>query len=396
MLNFNIVMKPLLTILLVVYSIVIFSANNNELHQSICNDSLNHKDSTKNYLYEIKKVIIPYGSYRITYGMNTDGYFGISDNASRFGVRAEMPLNTSIGLDIFALVEFGTNLVDKDDIIVFRTDPGAEFTQEGNAIYSRLGLIGISTKYFDFSVGKQWSVYYDVSSFTDQFYAFGADGSGTFNLNSDGGISGTGRANRVFMLRSVLWGPLKFGIQAQTRDITDNHKTFADTWGGSLLWDQEKGLSFGLAFNIVRDGVENPLFNQPKKNDKAFIAALQYKKKKFHMAFSVSKFTNHEKLDINDTISYYFSGTGLELFIGYDFTQNRNWRIATGFNYLQPEKGTLAGSYRLQYYIVELSYNFSKSSYIFTTAKINNSSEISGIIDTTSIFAMGLRFSFGY
>lgn len=348
------------------------------------------------FLNDLKKVVNPYGSYRITYGMNSDGYFGISDNASRFGVEASMPIVEDRQIGVFAVVEFGTNLVDKDEIIVFRTDPGSEYTEEGNAVYSRLGFVGVSTRYLDFSVGKQWSVYYDVASFTDQFYAFGADGSATFNLDSDGGISGTGRANRLFLLRSSFQLPLKIGLQAQVRDISENRKNFADTYGGSIRYEPDFGLILGFSFNIVRDGVSNPQFNQPKINDRAFIGAIGYKKNNFHIAFSYSIYNNHEKLEINDSVNYYFSGSGMELYLGYEFEKNRRWKVATGFNYLRPEKNTIAGSFREMYFICELSYNFSRSSYIFTTAKINNSSDIKGLVDTTSIFAMGLRFSFGY
>jgi len=361
----------------------------------IPDSSLVDKESQK-FLYELKKRVIPYGSYRITFGMNTNGYFGMSDNASRFGIEASMPLNEKKSFRIFGVVEFGTNLVDKDEIIVFRSDPGAEYTEEGNAIFSRLGYMGVSTKYFSFSVGKQWSVYYDVSSFTDQFYAFGAEGSATFNLNSDGGISGTGRANRVFILRSKLKGPFKIALQAQNRDISDNHRTFADTYGASIRYEPQMGLLLGFSLNIVRDGVENPAFNQPKIDDRAFIGAIGFIRNNFHVAYSFSKFHNHEKLNINDTVSLFFSGYGMEFFVGYNFTKSRRWRAATGLNLLQPEKNSQAGLLRRLYYICEVSYNFSKSSYIFTTAKINNSSDINGLVDTVSIFAMGLRFSFGY
>ncbi len=359
-------------------------------------DSAQVELEPQKYLYELQKKIIPYGSYRVTYGVNSNGYFGMSDNASRFGLEGTIPLSEKMNLGMFAGVEFGTNLVDKDEIIVFRSDPGAEITEEGNAVFSRLGFVGISAKYFDFSVGKQWSVYYDIAEFTDQFYAFGADGSVAFNLNSDGGISGTGRANRLFLLRSNLKLPIKVGLQAQVRGLTDNHKTFADTYGASIRYEPDFGLLLGIAINIVQDGVEDPKFNQPKIDDRAIIGAIGYLKNNFHMAFSFSKFHNHEKLELNDSVNYYFSGYGMELFAGYNFTKSRRWRVAAGFNLLQPENEKAVGKFRVFYFIAELSYNFSKASYIFTTAKINNSSDIGGVIDTTGVFAMGLRFSFGY
>ena len=186
------------------------------------NDSTSVDLEPQKFLNELKKWINPYGSYRVYFGMNSNGYFGMSDNASRFGIEGGIPIHEKYNLEVFAVAEFGTNLVDRDEFIVFRSDPGAEVAEEGNAVYSRLGFVGLRTNYLSFSVGKQWSVYYDVAEFTDQFYAFGADGAVTFNRQSDGGISGTGRANRLFLLRTNFNSPIELGIQAQTRYITDN------------------------------------------------------------------------------------------------------------------------------------------------------------------------------
>lgn len=342
------------------------------------------------------KFINAYGSYRINFGANTDGYFGMSDNASRFGIEGRIPVSERHGLEMFAVVELGTNLVDRDEIIVFRTDPGAEFTEEGNAVFSRLGFVGISGHYFDFSVGKQWSVYYDVAEFTDQFFAFGGEAAAAFNLGSDGGISGTGRANRLFLIRAKNIGPFNLGVQAQVRNLTSNNKSFADTYGASLRYEPNFGLMVGLSFNVVQDGIEDPKFNQPKKGDMAVIGAVGYINESFHVACSFSRFHNHEKLALNDSVDCYFSGYGMELFVGYSFSKDRKWRVATGFNYMQPDDAPEVGDYRLLYFIGELSYTFAKGSNVFTTVKFNRGSDRLGYIDSTSIIGMGFRFSFGY
>lgn len=263
-------------------------------------------------------------------------------------------------------------------------------------MFSRLGFVGLRNKYVSFSVGKQWSVYYDVAEFTDQFYAFGADGSVTFNMESDGGISGTGRANRLFLLRTNFNSPVKLGVQVQTRNITINSKQFVDTWGASVRYESDFGFSMGIAFNIVRDGVEKPEYYQPKIGDKALIAAVAYKSKRLHLAYSVSFFGNHEMLRINDSTKFFFSGTGMEFFAGYYLSKSERWRVAAGFNLINPKKEVQVGNYNVLYFVGEVSYTFGTASHIFTTVKVNRSSSIAGYIDTTSVFAMGLRFSFGY
>lgn len=381
----------------ILLTLVVISAESKQMTGSESDsDSTSVELEPQKFLNELKRWINPYGSYRVYFGMNSNGYFGMSDNASRFGIEGGIPIHEKYDLEVFAVAEFGTNLVDRDEFIVFRADPGAEVTEEGNAVYSRLGFVGLRTHYLSFSVGKQWSVYYDVAEYTDQFYAFGADGAVTFNMESDGGISGTGRANRLFLLRSNFNSPIKFGIQAQTRYITDNSKQFADTWGASLRYEPEYGISIGIAFNIVRDGVEDPKFNQPKTGDKSIITAISYKKNRLHLSYSLSLFENHEMLRINDSTRYFFSGYGMELFAGYYLSKSERWRVATGFNLIQPKRVVEVGKFRLLYFVAECSYTFGTASHIFTTVKVNRSSDIFGALDTTSVFAMGLRFSFGY
>lgn len=359
-------------------------------------DSLQNKLEPEDFLRQGAKYINTYGSYRINFGMNTDGQFGMSDNSSRFGLQGRMPINKSETIEAFAAVELGTNLVDKDEIIVFSSDPGAQASEEGNAVYSRLGFVGISTPYFDLSIGKQWSVYYDVSGYTDQFWAFGGDASGTYNLGTDGGVSGTGRASRLLLVRLKNTGPIKVAAQAQFRALTDNDKKFGDSYGMSLRYEPKNGFMAGVAANIVADGVDNPIFDQPKKGDQAYVAGVGYVKNNINATFTLSRFFDHEKIAINDSTDYYYSGHGIELYLSYNFPNYSRWKVATGFNYLKPDASAEVGDFEELYFLAELSYTFAKASNVFSVVKVNNNVDRMGDIDNVSIIGVGMRFSFGY
>lgn len=339
--------------------------------------------------------IDPYGSYRIIFGLNSRGDVGVADNASRFGLFGVLPLADGSDYRMFAQMEMGMNLVSRDRVIVFRADPGYGVGEADNALYTRLGFIGIENTHFSFSVGKQWSAYYDVAAFTDLFYAFGAEASGAFNLNSDGGISGTGRANHLFLTRANF-GYLKLALQAQARSISENDVSFADTWGASIRYLPQEGLQAGFAFNIVLDGVDQPTINQPMKGDQAWVASVAYVKGRYHVALLGGRYINHDKIVVNDTTSLFFSSYGSELFASFDIDAQKHWRIATGFNYLFPDKNSTVSSYRLLYFLGELSYTFAHASNIFAEVKINSGFDRHGDAVRTNVYGLGFRFSFGY
>jgi len=336
-----------------------------------------------------------YGSYRIGFGCDNQGQIGMSDNASRFGIFGVLPVSESIGLHMFAQVELGLNLVDRDKVFVIRSDPGYQLGEADNTLYSRLGVLGLEVKDFSFSIGKQWSAYYDVAAFTDRFFAFGGEASGAFNLGGDGGISGTGRANRLFLARAQR-GNFKLALQAQARFLGEENIGFADTWGGSLRYLPDQGFQFGVSFNIVRDGLDHPAFNQPKKGDKALLGSVAWVAPKFHLAVLAGRYIQHERMVINDSTLLFYDACGVEFFASVTPGTSGKWRLATGFNYLQPDKNMGVDEYRLLYFLLEASYGFAHQSYVFSSLKLDLNRDLKGHNTRMDIFAVGFRFSFGY
>ncbi len=146
-----------------------------------------------------------YGSVRIRYRDTDSGSFW-GDGGSRFGISGRWQFRPETWL--IGRGEAGFNLLDTADLLFNRGDrpPGTKF---GDEVFMRLLYLGIETPDFNVTAGKNWSTYYRVSSFTDRFQGTGASASGTYNAGTDGGYTGTGRADNVFQTRGVLgsYGP---------------------------------------------------------------------------------------------------------------------------------------------------------------------------------------------
>lgn len=77
------------------------------------------------------------------------------------------------------------------------------------------------------SFGKQWAPYADVARFTDELNVWGGEWSGIFAGRTDGGVSGTGRADDALQHRLAA-DPVRLAAQAQLRTLTDNDASFVD------------------------------------------------------------------------------------------------------------------------------------------------------------------------
>lgn len=217
------------------------------------------KDSLPEWVYSMAQKVKFYGSLRINIGVADNGHTGVADNATRVGLQSRLPLVRSekVKLDAIGTAEWGASLVDRDDVIRFQGDPGSQFAEQGNALYTRLGFVGIANDWVSYTFGKQWSAYSKVAGMTDNFLAFGGEACGQYNAGTDGGVSGTGRANRASILDFKFAG-LEFAIQGQGRAISVNDKKAFDAYGLALLYSVG-GFTVGATYNEVRDGVENPM-----------------------------------------------------------------------------------------------------------------------------------------
>ena len=143
-----------------------------------------------------------YGSLRGRAFVDGDGETTLDDSTSRLGIRGQLDVTKTY--QFFGRGEVGTNIVGDVTRFLIGGDPGTQEGQEGVAIPLRLAFIGFDGPQGRVSFGKQWSTYYDVGVFTDQAPFFSGSASGTYAAGTDGGISGTGRANQTLQYRFAI------------------------------------------------------------------------------------------------------------------------------------------------------------------------------------------------
>ena len=125
---------------------------------------------------------------------------------------------------------------------------------------ARLGFIGV-----DFgplgkvAIGKQNAVHYDIASYTtDRFNVFGGQGTHAYVAGTDGGETGTGRADRVVNYRNTLLKVLEFGLQGQFRGA--GNETTTDGVGGSLQLTFLPGVKAGGTYTRTNWGPRSSRF----------------------------------------------------------------------------------------------------------------------------------------
>jgi predicted porin len=332
----------------------------------------------------VARPIQAYGSLRLASVVNTDGVSDIRNNSSRVGLRGEKALGP--GLTAFARLELGVNLVANDRTILETGDPGAPIGQGSQAFSSRLGFIGLATRAGSVSWGKQWSPYYDVAEFTDQLQLFGGAASGAFGAGTDGGLAGTGRAERSVQYRKRV-GLVSIGMQVQNRATSPNDQGWLDTWGGAVVVGQREGFAAAAAYNEVRDGVANPNPNQSQLGDKAALFGVRYRSGSWYGAATFSILTQHEV----DDRGRRFDGHGLELALVRDFG-SRVW-LEVGFNDLQPDSDH-PGQFRVRFGLANVVYQFGDASRVFAGVKVDGGRASDGTPRPRAVFAGGLRYNF--
>jgi predicted porin len=322
-----------------------------------------------------------YGSLRIRTLLTEDGDFEFADRFSRIGWSPRYQGGERWA--VLGRLEAGVNLVNQNPTIDVGGDPGYAFGEGKQAVTTRLGYVGFETPVGQVTWGKQWAVYFDIADWTDQFYSFGGDAAGAYALG-DGGINGTGRAETAFQYRNQ-WGPLQLGLQVQNRDRTDNDRDYADTFGGSLRLSASNFLTFGLAYNKVRDGVEDPGPNEPHLGDNATVIGARWDRAPLLLAVTLSRGEQRQQ----DDEGTWFDNFGCETFGQWSF--NEHWSAHGGFNWLEPDDDGVDTEYRILDYFFGAAYQLNRFAVISGEFRLAESRTAAGEPLRSDTFAFGVN-----
>ena len=299
-------------------------------------------------LMDVLRAFQFYGSLRGRLRFRKDEPTQFDENTSRVGVRTQLPIGSKFAF--FGRAEIGLRL---SDVIDFAGDPGSSELAEGGDVDVRLAFAGFETPLGRLSFGKQWGAYYDVAVFTDQMPYLCCEGHVVYNAGTDGGVSGTGRADWALQYRQSI-KDFKFTLQGQFRKNSPVSTSFADTYGASLVYRWKEVLDFGVSHNRVLDGIAAPEQGQPKEGDEATILGVRYQKNRLYLGANYSRFRNHE----TDELDRFFGGDSVILFASYFVIPDR-LVIAAELDDVKPESSH-PGQYRVRFATIGASYSLKK------------------------------------
>jgi predicted porin len=340
---------------------------------------------------EVKTVdLIFYGSARVRTSAS-DGELRISDNRTRVGMYGYKFIRSDI--DMFSRIELGTDLGGQlDNLLLPPENPRAE---SSGSIFLRVGNVGVGTKYGDISVGKQWSTYYNVAGFTDRFAVYGAQGAQAYNAGTDGGGTGTGRADRSLKYASRTGNKLSIGLQIQddgSIPLTDN-QTYDAGAGASAVYKFSSQWTAGAAYNhAVIDELDTELTDLGLTGDsQAFVAGVQYAHEPLFIAATYASHDNQAATNEGQFVD----ADGFELYGRYKF--NNRLRVIGGANYLEPDSDDPdAGQYDIRSIIIGLQYTYGDLSFgdlIYFEAELRDGRQVDGT-KSDNAYTAGIRYSF--
>ena len=312
------------------------------------------------------------------------------------------------GWKALAKLEWGVQVSNTDNQVVVNHNGLTSTGVAEDAIWLRQGYVGVQhEKYGSVTLGKQWGVTYNVTGVTDVFDVFGAEAAGVYNFGTDGGLSGTGRAEQA-MQYNWQFNNLSIGVQYQaTEEIIDLDNiiaaqeqsivNFSDAFGLSVLYKAPYQLGFGFGYNQAQISLSKPSIVAVSSLDDILITGhITYshlRAKGFQVALVYSAMQNHE---INDLGKVMNKSTGIEMHSSYRF--DNNIALVLGFNYLKDNSTADFGSnglFNKKYIIVGAKYHWIEEFHLYSEFKIDDSKSANPNKEIAeNAFAIGMAYEF--
>jgi len=339
-----------------------------------------------------------YASARLRYrnGGRDDWLFG--DGGSRIGLHGSYRFFSNYR--IFGTFEAGFSLADELDALL---NPGDQSGTD-TTFFARLGYVGLETPKLNINAGKNWSTYYQVASFTDKLIAYGGEGTQFANAETDGGSTGTGRADQVlqgrFMINAIpdnwWFKPFRLNLQVQDgRPIPEvSGVKYGTSFGASAILHLVNEFVLGIAYNRAPINLSNAVHNAVhnagiRGNEQALLLGSRWFDDNWYVGANLSRLKNHATTDTGQ----YFNGIGAELYGKYRILP-KLWLFG-GWNYLRPDSAsTQAGEFKIDYLVPGLLYEVrGPDKLIYLEYKLSGGRHSDGsAID--DVLTVGIRWDF--
>jgi hypothetical protein len=338
-----------------------------------------------------------YGSARLhvinNYDFETDeSESTMGDGGSRVGASAAWRFRE--GWELFALAEGGFNILD--------TFTAGALYDSGAALQPRLYHVGVDSENLYVKVGKSWSTYYTVAGATDRFAIFGGNAVGVYNAGTDGGATGTGRADDAIQTRLYIdpkgfWDIVPFNLNFQYQASQPiprvRGQDYEYSYSASAWLENQSRVGIGFAYH--RAAVDNP--NAPEViaagiDGDAVARAVAIKSYGERWLASLV-WADLDSIETTDQFIY-FDGRGIELYANWNVGGNV-WLVGGG-NWLFPddsERGV--GDYEVKYGIMGVHYTFdSFRRMIYAEWRDDHGTRANGQSQKNE-FTVGIRWDFG-
>lgn len=342
----------------------------------------------------------PYGSVRTIVSAFQDDA-EIQDNATRVGIRFQ----TRGAIKVIAGTEWSVDLVRAST----QFNPGAATSggfvtleQTTSPVFgARLGYVGLDAGPFGtIAFGKQNSVHYDITSYTtDRFNIFGGQASATYPAGgSDGGETGTGRADRVVRYSNKLFKIVEVGGQMQFRRAANDHTL--DGWGTSAQISFFPGLKAGGSYTKTYWANDFKRTVRGLDGDAQFIAAgINGNWRILEFGFVFARQRNGDLVRLADPtgdgiIPVSFDAIGQE---GFAKANLGKFAVLGGWNNYSPSgrDPAIAPDSRVRFGVFGAEWHFSPAGYVYAEMKLD-SSRNSVRADDFNVYSLGFRYDFSW
>lgn len=347
-----------------------------------------------------------YGSFRGHFAAY-DKEIEIQENASRMGFEI---IAKRKSIRYFAGLEMQVNMFRSATSfnLSASTTGGyleADRNQNRQLLTSRLGYLGADLgKWGSFVLGKQRSIYYDITSYTDRFNVFGGGASATYTAGTDGGYTGTGRADQAFTYRNRTG---RFSYGAQFQFLNTNNNRWLDGISFNLEAELLENLKLGVVFNqtfLNPSLIVSGEFLGLKGNPEYFAAGLSYLSGRWEFGglFSMQKNGDAtlgkiiDPVNGNSNVTVVYNAIGTELYVKHHW---KKASILAGGNYYQPDAEifTLTGdrpldpAFKRRYLLLGAEYRPVRFGKLYSEVRIASGTTAVGLKEA-SVFTVGLRF----
>lgn len=275
----------------------------------------------------------------------------VSDGGSRGGLIYAQRLKNDD--QVIVHVELGTDIFGS-----INASLNDETNTAGQDINRRLSYVRFGRDDYYFVVGKNWSVYHFVASMTDKFITVGGKATGIYNANSDGGATGSGRADNALQLRSSR-GNIQWGLQIQTDNSIPHLQSRVDyllNAGLAGKWKSLQGYSIGFAYNraVPETYTQEMLDLGLLSSSDVMVLGAEVDLGDWHLASTLS----HSQNQVTDDTGHYYDANGWELYTRYDFAARYHGRY--GFNWQEPDDDIYQGQHEIKELYLSFDYNYNR------------------------------------